>query len=181
MIPHRVYDIAANEAWMSVGDDNDTSEFAVATIRRWWQEIGSVAYPSATRLLITADAGGSNGYRNRLWKVELATLAADTGLTITVCHLPPGTSKWNKIEHRLFSATSTNWRGRPLTSHQVIVDLIANTTTETGLKAHAALDEGYHPTGIKITDRQIKALPLRPHDWHGNWDYTLAPHHEYAT
>ena len=173
-IPYGVYDMAANEGFVNVGDDADTAEFAVTTIRRWWDEIGQVAYPDATRLLITADAGGSNGNRNRLWRVKLGELAARTGLTITVCHFPPGTSKWNKIEHRLFSAISMNWRGRPLTSHQVIVDLIANTTTRTGLKVHARLDQHHYPTGIKITDKQLAAIPLTKHDFHGDWNYTIA-------
>ena len=174
-IPYGVYDLGANEGFVNVGDDADTAEFAVATIARWWDEIGSVAYPNATRLLITADAGGSNGNRNRLWRVALGRLAARTGLRVTVCHFPPGTSKWNKIEHRLFSAISTNWRGRPLTSHQVIVELIANTTTRTGLKVHAHLDQGHYPTGIKITDKQLAAVPITKHDFHGDWNYTIAP------
>jgi len=175
-IPYGVYDVAANQGWVSVGDDNDTAAFAVNTIRRWWSVVGSVAYPDATRLLITADAGGSNGYRNRLWKMELASPAADTGLQITACHYPPGTSKWNKIEHRLFSHISMNWRGRPLTSHQTIVNLIANTTTATGLKVRAELDHGYYPTGVKITNKQLADLPLTRHHWHGDWNYTLAAH-----
>lgn len=172
-IPYGVYDLGANNAWVSVGDDHDTAEFAVATIGRWWDTMGSAAYPHATRLLVTADAGGSNGYRTRLWKVALATLAARTGLDITVCHYPPGTSKWNKIEHRLFSQITMNWRGRPLTSHDVVVSLIAATTTRTGLTVQAARDPGYYPTGVKITDKQLAALPLQPHDWHGRWNYTL--------
>jgi Rhodopirellula transposase DDE domain len=174
-IPYGVFDVAANEGFVVVGDDADTAEFAVTTIGRWWDEVGSVAYPDATRLLITADAGGSNGYRNRLWKLKLGALAARTGLKITVCHLPPGTSKWSKIEHRLFSAISMNWRGRPLTSHQVVVDLIANTTTRTGLKVRAQLDEGYYPTGVKVTDKQLAAVPITPHSFHGDWNYTLKP------
>ena len=167
--------MGANEGFVSVGDDADTAAFAVATIRRWWDEVGRTAYPNATRLLITADAGGSNGYRNRLWKLQLGRLAADTGLAITVCHFPPGTSKWNKIEHRLFSAISTNWRGRPLTSHQVVVNLIANTTTRTGLKVRARLDEGYYPTGTKVTDKQLAAVPITKHSFHGDWNYTIVP------
>jgi transposase len=174
-IPYGLYDLGANEGFVVVGSDADTSEFAVATIGRWWDEIGTVAYPDATRLLITADAGGSNGYRTRLWKTELATLAARTGLAITVCHFPPGTSKWNKIEHRLFSAISTNWRGRPLTSHEVVVELIANTTTRTGLKVRAQLDRGYYLKGIKVTDKQLAAVPLKPHKFHGEWNYTILP------
>ena len=174
-VPYGVYDIGANEGFVTVGSDGDTAEFAVASIRAWWNEVGSVAYPDATRLLITADCGGSNGYRTRLWKVELSKLAAETGLEITVCHFPPGTSKWNRIEHRLFSAISMNWRGRPLTSHQVIVDLIANTTTRTGLTVRARLDRGYYPKGIKVTDRQLAAVPLTRHDFHGEWNYTIQP------
>jgi transposase len=174
-IPYGVYDVGANEGFVSVGDDADTAAFAVATIGRWWDEVGRLAYPDATRLLITADAGGSNGYRNRLWKLELGRLATDTGLHITVCHLPPGTSKWNKIEHRLFSAISTNWRGRPLTSHQVVVNLIANTTTRSGLKVRAHLDSGYYPTGRKVTDKELAAVPITKHSFQGEWNYTIAP------
>ncbi len=174
-IPYGVYDLGADVAWVSVGDDHDTAAFAVATIRRWWETMGRNAYPDSDRLLITADAGGSNGYRSRLFKVELAKMAADTGLAITVCHFPPGTSKWNKIEHRLFSQITMNWRGRPLISHEVVVNLIAATTTRRGLRVEAALDEGYYPTGIKITDKQLKAVPLTQHDWHGEWNYTLSP------
>lgn len=174
-VPYGVYDIGANEGWVSVGDDHDTAEFAVATIRRWWQDVGSRAYPDATRLLITADAGGSNGYRTRLWKTELAKLAADCGLEITVCHYPPGTSKWNRIEHRLFSAISMNWRGRPLISHEVVVDLIAATSTRTGLKVRAELDQGRYERGIKITDKQLATVPLTRHGFHGEWNYTIHP------
>jgi len=155
--------------------DHDTAAFAVQTIRRWLDQIGKHAYPDAEKLLVCADGGGSNGHRLRAWKTELAALAAETGLTITVCHLPPGTSKWNKIEHRLFSHTSMNWRGRPLTSHQVIVDLIGATTTRTGLKVHAELDNATYPTGIKISDAQLAALPLTRNDFHGDWNYTLRP------
>jgi transposase len=173
-IPYGVFDIAANEGFVVVGDDADTAEFAVATLGRWWDMVGSAAYPKATRLLITADAGGSNGYRNRLWKRELGALAARTGLAITVCHFPPGTSKWNRIEHRLFSHISMNWRGRPLTSHQVVVDLIGATTTRTGLKVRAQLDEGYYPTGTKVTDAELLAVPTTPHGFHGEWNYTIA-------
>ena len=152
--PYGVYDVAADTGWVSVGTDHDTAAFAVETIRRWWQSTGPACYPHASRLLITADGGGSNGYRTRLWKTELAALATDTGLQITVCHLPPGTSKWNKIEHRLFSHISMNWRGRPLTSHDVIVASIAATTTRTGLSVHAELDTTTYPTGVKIPDAQ---------------------------
>ena len=173
-IPYGVYDIGANEGFVVVGDDADTAEFAVATIGRWWDTVGTAAYPKATRLLITADAGGSNGYRSRLWKRELGRLAERTGLAITVCHLPPGTSKWNRIEHRLWSAVSMNWRGRPLTSHQVVVNLIGATTTKTGLKVHAQLDQGYYPTGTKVTDAELDAVPRTSHKFHGEWNYTIA-------
>ena len=174
-IPYGVFDVAANEGFVVVGDDHDTAAFAVATIGRWWDMVGSVAYPDAHRLLITADAGGSNGYRLRLWKLELAHLAARSGLEITVCHFPPGTSKWNKIEHRLFSAISMNRRGRPLVSHEVIVNLIGATTTRSGLKVHAERDSGSYPLGVKITKAQIDALPLTRHEFHGDWNYTLRP------
>jgi Rhodopirellula transposase DDE domain len=177
-IPYGVYDLAANTGWVSVGTDHDTSAFAVATIRTWWHRVGAPAYPHARRLLITADGGGSNGYRTRLWKVELAKLATETGLEITCCHLPPGTSKWNKIEHRLFSHIALNWRGRPLTSHEVVVNTIAATTTHTGLSVSAELDTGTYPTGVKITDREMKDLDrhnLRRDAFHGEWNYTLIP------
>ena len=176
-IPYGVYDLAANIGWVAVGTDHDTAAFAVATIARWWDAVGKPAYPDATKLLITADGGGSNGYRTRQWKTELAALAARTGLQITVYHLPPGTSKWNKIEHRLFSHISLNWRGRPLTSHEVIVKTIGATTTRTGLSVHAELDQATYPTGIKIPDQQMKALQdngtLLRHTFHGEWNYTL--------
>jgi transposase len=176
--PYGVYDLGTDTGWVSVGTDHDTAAFAVATIRRWWQS-AAASYPSASRLLITADGGGSNGYRSRLWKSELAALAAETGLAITVCHLPPGTSKWNKIEHRLFSHISMNWRGRPLTSHDVIVQSIAATTTRTGLTVHAELDTDTYPAGIKIPNAQMQALhdtdALTRHDWHPEWNYTLKP------
>jgi transposase len=174
-VPYGVYDLSANEGFVSVGDSGDTAAFAVETIRRWWHLVGSLAYPEAKRLLITADAGGSNGYRARLWKMELAKLAAETGVEITVCHFPPGTSKWNKVEHRLWSHVSMNWKGRPLTSHEVMVELIGATTTRTGLKVKAALDQSYYPIGTKITDKEIRQLPLRRHDFHGEWNYTLLP------
>ncbi len=175
-VPYGIYDLAANAGWVNVGTDHDTAAFAVESIRRWWAAQGRAAYPGAGRLLITADAGGSNGYRTRAWKACLAELAAQTGLHITVCHFPPGTSKWNKIEHRLFSQISMNWRGRPLTSHQVIVDTIAATTTRTGLTVHAQLDPGTYPTGITISDQDMAALPLTPGPFHGDWNYTLHPH-----
>ena len=174
-IPYGVYDVAADAGWVSVGRDHDTSAFAVQTLRRWWQSMGAPLYPDADRLLICADGGGSNGSRTRLWKVELARLAAETGLTITVCHLPPGTSKWNKIEHRLFSHISMNWRGRPLESHETVVQLIAATTTRTGLTVQAELDDATYPKGIKVADAQMAALPLTKHDFHGEWNYTLQP------
>ena len=177
-IPYGVYDVAADAGWVSVGTDHDTAEFAVQTIRTWWRNAGQPAYPAATRLLICADGGGSNGYRTRLWKTELAALAAETGLEITVCHLPPGTSKWNKIEHRLFSHISMNWRGRPLTSHEVIVSLIAGTRTRTGLTVAAELDPRQYPKGVTITARQMRDLEdscLRRHDWHPEWNYSLTP------
>jgi hypothetical protein len=173
--PYGVYDVKANQAFVSVGRDRETAAFAAETLRRWWAKIGSVAYPKAKRLLICADAGGSNGYTRRLWKVELGRLAAETGLRITVCHLPPGTSKWNKIEHRLFSAISMNWRGRPLTSYEVVVELIGSTTTTTGLKVHAEHDTGSYPKGIEVSDKELAAVPLKPHKFHGEWNYTIAP------
>jgi hypothetical protein len=169
------YDITANTGWVNVGTDHDTAAFAVESIRRWWHARGSHDYPNAVQLLITADAGGSNGYRSRTWKAELAALAAETGLAITVCHLPPGTSKWNKIEHRLFSHITMNWRGRPLTSHQVILQSIAATTTGTGLNVHAQLDTGDYPTGVQVSDAQMAALPIARHGFHGDWNYTLHP------
>ena len=177
--PYGVYDVAADTGWVSVGTDHDTAQFAVATIARWWTAVGAPSYPGATALLISADGGGSNGSRTRMFKTELAALAARTGLRITVCHLPPGTSKWNKIEHRLFSHISMNWRGRPLTSHEVIVQTIAATTTRSGLKVHAELDTGTYPTGVKIGDEQMKALEtqgiLTRHGFHGEWNYSLNP------
>jgi hypothetical protein len=177
--PYGVYDLAADTGWVSVGTDHDTAAFAVETIRRWWNTMGANTYPTASRVLITADGGGSNGSRTRLWKTELATLAAQTGLTLTVCHLPPGTSKWNKIEHRLFSHISMNWRGRPLTSHEVIVQTIAATTTRAGLSVHAELDTSDYPTGLTIPDSTMKALSesgtLTRHEWHPEWNYSLKP------
>jgi hypothetical protein len=174
-IPYGIYDLAANTGFVNIGTDHDTAAFAVESIRRWWSARGSTDYPGARRLLITADAGGSNGYRTRAWKAGLAALAAETGLEITCCHFPPGTSKWNKIEHRLFSRITMNWRGRPLTSHEVVVSSIAATTTRAGLRVHAELDPGNYETGSKISDAQLAALPLTRHDWHGDWNYTLRP------
>lgn len=174
-IPYGIYDLAANTGWVSVGTDHDTAAFAVESVRRWWESRGSLDYPAASRLLITADAGGSNGYRTRAWKTELAALALETGLKITVCHFPPATSKWNKVEHRLFSHITMNWRGRPLTSHEVVVNSIAATTTRTGLSVHAEIDTGSYPTGVRVGDRQMAALPLDRHAWHGDWNYALRP------
>jgi transposase len=172
-IPYGVYDIADDSAWVSVGVDHDTSVFAVATIEQWWQQMGRSKYPQARRLLITADGGGSNGHRPWLWKFELARLAAATGLDITVCHYPPGTSKWNKVEHRLFSRITGNWRGRPLETYQIVVSLIANTTTVTGLTVRADLDLKLYPTKIKLTNQQKKAIPINRHEFHGDWNYTI--------
>jgi hypothetical protein len=174
-IPYGVYDIGANSGWVSAGTDHDTAQFAVQTIRTWWDKAGKAAYPGTGRLLICADAGGANGYRTRLWKTELAAFAAEAGITVTVCHLPPGTSKWNKIEHRLFSHISMNWRGRPLTSHEVIVNTIAATTTATGLTVHAELDTGSYPKGIKVKNAELKTVPLTKHQFHGEWNYSIAP------
>jgi transposase len=174
-IPYGIYDVSANTGWVSVGVDHDTSAFAVATLRRWWETVGKDRYPDADRLLICADGGGSNGYRIRAWKIELAKLAAQTGLAITVCHFPPGTSKWNQIEHRLFSQITMNWRGRPLITHQVIVDLIGATTTNTGLNVHCILDTDHYPTGLKYEHADVEALPLTRHAFHGEWNYTVHP------
>ena len=171
--PYGVYDLAANAGWVSVGIDHDTAAFAVASIRRWWERTGRARYPQAHRLLITADGGGSNGSRLRLWKWELQRLAEATGLTITVCHFPPGTSKWNKIEHRLFSFISQNWRGQPLRSHEVVVNLIANTKTDQGLKVRAKLDTNKYPSGVKITNQELAAVSLLPDKFHGEWNYTI--------
>ena len=178
--PYGVYDIAANTGWVNVGTDADTGAFAVESIRRWWTTMGAASYPGSDKLLITADSGGSNGSRLRLWKTELAAFAAETGLDITVCHLPPGTSKWNKIEHRPFSAISRNWRGRPLESHEVVIETIRATTTSTGLTVNAVLDTSTYVRGIKITDKQIAALEatqLHRHEFHGDWNYTLTADH----
>ena len=173
--PYGVYDVGQNEAHMSVGTDHDTAAFAVESIRRWWRTMGAPLYPAAKRLLVTADAGGSNGYRLRLWKLELQKLADETGLEIAVCHFPPGTSKWNKIEHRLFSAISQNWRGKPLVSHEVIVKLIAATTTRTGLRVRSALDDNHYPAGRTVSDADMDTLHLRPDAFHGEWNYSLLP------
>ena len=173
-IPYGIYDVGNDEGWVSVGDSADTSEFAVEAIRRWWTTHGRHRFPNATTLTITADAGGSNGYRVRAWKYHLAKLAAETGLSITVLHYPPGTSKWNKIEHRLFSFISMNWRGRPLTDVRTVVELIGATTTKSGLSVQAVYDDGWYEKGVKITDAQFKAIPVTAHDWHGEWNYTIA-------
>lgn len=172
-VPYGVYDMADDSAWVSVGVDHDTSVFAVATIEKWWERMGREKYPDAHELVITADGGGSNGHRPWLWKHELARLAATTGLDIIVCHYPPGTSKWNKIEHRLFSRITLNWRGRPLTTYQTIVNLISRTTTRTGLTVHCELDPQAYPTKIKLTDEQKKAIPIERHAFHGEWNYTI--------
>ena len=172
-IPYGVYDVAHNEGWVNVGDTADTAEFAVESIRRWWHQMGRERFATATSLLITADAGGSNGYRVRAWKVELARLAEETGLTISVCHYPPGTSKWNKIEHRMFSFITMNWRGKPLSSLRTIIELISATSTSTGLTIQADYDPNWYPKGVKISDRELAALPLVPHDFHGEWNYTI--------
>jgi transposase len=173
--PYGIYDLGRNHGWVSVGIDHDTAEFAVETIRRWWRLMGRPAYPDATRLLITADAGGSNGSRLRLWKVELQKLADEIGLRIAVCHFPPGTSKWNKIEHRLFSYISQNWRGKPLRSLQTIVSLIAATTTTAGLKVHAELNTESYAAGIKVSDRDLAQVQLRRDKFHGDWNYEIRP------
>ncbi len=174
-IPYGVYDLAENEAWVGVGISHDTAEFAVATIRTWYVELGQPLYPTATTLLVTADCGGSNGYRVRLWKVELQALADQIQMPIMVCHLPPGTSKWNQIEHRLFSFITQNWRGKPLVTHQVIVDLISATTTRKGLQVHSRLDETLYQTNRRVSDKQIETVNLEPDSWHGEWNYTIHP------
>jgi hypothetical protein len=174
-IPYGVYDMGRNEGWVNVGCDHDTASFAVESIRRWWRSMGRKVYPDADTLLINADGGGSNGYRRRLWKVELQQFADETGLKITVCHFPPGTSKWNKVEHRLFAHITMNWRGRPLVSHEVVVNLIGATTTRTGLKVKARLDTSIYPTKIKVSDEAMDDLNLRPHNFHGEWNYTISP------
>jgi hypothetical protein len=173
-VPYGVYDLANDEGWVSVGDMADTARFAVEAIRRWWGAMGHARFPDATQLLITADAGGSNGHRVKLWKVELAKLAAETGLAITVCHYPPGTSKWNKIEHKMFSFISMNWRGRPLVSYRTIIELISATTTSKGLTIRAEEDFNYYATGTKVTAADLAAVPLMRHKFHGDWNYTIA-------
>jgi transposase len=174
-VPYGVYDLANDEGWVSVGDNADTAEFAVNSIRAWWANMGSARFPGATRLLITADAGGSNGYRLRAWKSHLAKLAEELGLDITVCHYPPGTSKWNKIEHRMFSFITMNWRGRPLVSYRTIVELISATETKS-LKLRADLDPRTYDKGVKVSDAELAAVPLEAHSWHGEWNYTIKSH-----
>lgn len=173
--PYGVYDETLNVGWVNVGTDHDTSQFAVESIRRWWRCMGASCYPKAQRLLVTADGGGSNGSRVRLWKRELQSLATELGIAINVCHYPPGTSKWNKIEHRLFSYITLNWRGRPLVSHEVVVNLIASTTNRKGLQVHCELDNGEYPKGIKVTDAEMEAIKLDRHSFHGEWNYTISP------
>lgn len=173
--PYGIYDLANNTGWGSVGIDHDTSAFAVESIRRWWKGMGQALYPAATRLLVVADGGGSNGSRVRLWKVELQALADELEMIIEVCHLPPGTSKWNKIEHRLFSFITQNWRGKPLISHEVIVNLIAATTNRKGLKVHCSLDTNTYPTGIKVSDKELKDVNIVRNDFHGEWNYAIHP------
>ena len=174
-IPYGVYDVAANAGWVSVGSDHDTSEFAVETLRRWWRKMGRAAYPQARRLLITCDGGGSNSSRGRLWKLELQGLADELGLRVSVCHFPPGTSKWNKIEHRMFSHITQNWRGRPLVCREVVVNLIGAVTTKQGLRIQSELDENSYESGKKVTDEEMQQLSIERADFHGEWNYTLAP------
>jgi hypothetical protein len=174
-IPYGVYDVSENQGWVSVGIDHDTARFAAEAIRRWWRKMGSKRYRNAKQLLITADGGGSNGSRNRLWKVALHDLAMHLGMEVHVCHFPPGTSKWNKIEHRMFCHITQNWRGRPLLSHEIVINLIANTTTQAGLKVQAALDRGIYPTGIVVPDRELDAVNLKRSRFHGDWNYILLP------
>lgn len=174
-IPYGVYDLANNEGWVSVGIDHDTAEFAVASVRRWWHTMGARRFPRATKLLITADGGGSNSSRNRLWKVVLQRLADELNLSLQVCHFPPGTSKWNKIEHRLFCFITKNWRGRPLITYKTVVNLIASTTTKTGLRVKAAIDENNYQTGIKVSDEQLARVNITHADFHGEWNYSISP------
>ena len=174
-VPYGVYDIGQNVGWVNVGCDGDTAKFAVESIRRWWDCMGSPQYVLAKKILITADSGGSNSYRGRLWKKELQLFSNQTGLEITVCHFPPGTSKWNKIEHRLFSHITMNWRGKPLISHEVVVNLIGATKTRTGLKIKSGLDQNLYPTGVKVSNEEMAKLKIKPHDFHGEWNYTVSP------
>jgi len=172
-VPYGIFDMTNNEGWVSVGDSGDTAEFAVNAIRTWWNTMGKARFTQASELLVCADGGGSNGHRVRAWKTNLAILAKETGLSITVVHYPPGTSKWNKIEHRMFSFITMNWRGRPLDSYRTVVELIASTTTKTGLRIKAARDEEFYETGIKVTNEQFAAVPLKPHKFHSDWNYTI--------
>ena len=174
-IPYGVYDVGANEGWVSVGTDHDTAEFAVATVRRWWQQMGAPKYPDATELLIMADGGGSNGNRSRLWKVALQQFADETGVRLSVCHFPPGTSKWNKIEHRMFSHITQNWRSRPLISHEVVVNLIGSTTTRAGLQIRAVLDSSPYPTKKQVSDNELAAVQISLDSFHGEWNYSIHP------
>jgi transposase len=174
-IPYGIYDLHHDEGWVNIGIDRDTAQFAAQSIRGWWESLGKQRFPDAKELTITADAGGSNSYRIKLWKVELQKLADATGLKITVCHVPPGTSKWNKIEHRLFSFISTNWRGKPLISHEVIINLITATTTSTGLKVYAQLDDRPYPKEIEVTDQELAAVNITRNPFHGDWNYTITP------
>ncbi len=171
--PYGIYDPTRNEGWVNVGTDHDTAAFAAASIRGWWQSMGRLAYPKARKLLITADSGGSNNARSHLWKVELQKLADETGLFVAVCHFPPGTSKWNKVEHRLFSHITQNWRGRSLVSHEVVVNLIANTTTTAGLTVQCQLDTNKYPTGVKVSDAELNAVRLLRSKFHGDWNYAV--------
>ena len=177
--PYGVYDLQHNTGWVNVGTDHDTSAFAVASIRRWWYSMGRAVYPQARRLLITADGGGSNGSRVRWWKVELQKFVDEAGVAVQVCHLPPGTSKWNKIEHRLFSFITQNWRGQPLVSHQVIVNLIGAATNRKGLKVKCVLDTSKYPSGIKVSDEEFAKLNMKRHEFHGDWNYTIHPRKEH--
>ena len=176
--PYGVCDITNNEGWVSVGIDHDTAEFAVSAIRRWWHRMGRRAYPKTREVLIAADSGGSNGSSSRLWKISLQNLADDLGIAITVCHFPPGTSKWNKIEHRMFCHITENWRGRPLLGHQVVVNLISDTTTTKGLRIKDALDTGNYPTGAKVTNEQMEIIRMKQATFHGDWNYTIEPDHK---
>ena len=174
-IPYGIYDITNNSGWINLGIDHETSEFAVESIRKWWKIMGKNSYPKANFLLITADSGGSNGYRRKAWKVELQKFSNETGLIISVCHFPPGTSKWNKIEHRLFSVITQNWRGRPLINLETVVNLIDNSKTSTGLKIQCVVDRNMYPTGVKISNEQMNQLCIHENDFHGNWNYTITP------
>jgi hypothetical protein len=178
VIPYGVYDVTVNQGWVTVGIDHDTAQFAVASIRQWWYRMGQVLYPKAKEIMITADCGGSNSYRTKLWKWELQQLANELGLTLQICHFPPGTSKWNKVEHRLFSQIAENWRGKPLISREVVVNLIASTKTTTGLTVDAALDEGEYPTGIQVSDEQMNSILIKNDTFHGEWNYQILPSQE---